>query len=247
MLDVVFNAALGRPVCVMYMDPKHLFIDQRFEGVCSYCGALADSRDHVPSKILLDEPYPLNLPVAESCTSCNQGFSSSEEYVACLIDCIKNGITEPNSNFRPKIAATLRARPAIAQRIEASKSVSEDGMIIWQPEGHRVREVLLKLARGHMAHELGIQHIDEPVSYEAIPIPSMSEKKLESFLKITPSPIYPEIGSRSFINSLKGKPTAYENWCIVQKSAYQYAVGQGARDWVKIVLGDYLTCLVAWD
>ena len=101
------------------MNPKHLFIDQRFEGVCSYCGAPADSRDHVPSKILIDEPYPPNLPIAKSCVGCNQGFSASEEYVACLIDCVKNGTTEPNSEFRPKIAAALKARPTIAQRIEA--------------------------------------------------------------------------------------------------------------------------------
>jgi hypothetical protein len=229
------------------MNPKHFFIDQRFEGVCSYCGVPADSRDHVPSKILIDEPYPPNLPIAESCVGCNQGFSASEEYVACLIDCVKNGTTEPNSEFRPKIAATLKARPAIAQRIEASKSISEEGRIIWQPEGRRVREVLLKLARGHVAHELGLQRIDEPVVFEATPIPSMSEEQLQSFLEITPSSIYPEIGSRSFINSLQGKPTAYEVWCVVQESTYQYAVGQGAGDWVKIVLGGYLACHVVWD
>jgi hypothetical protein len=227
------------------MNPKHLFIDQRFEGVCSYCRASADSRDHVPSRILLDEPYPLNLPIAESCTGCNQGFSASEEYAACLIECVKNGTTEPNSKFRPKIAATLNARPAIARRIEECKAISKEGRVIWQPEDHRVREVLLKLARGHVAHELGLQRIDEPV-FEATPIPLMSEEQFQSFLEITPSPNYPEIGSRSFINVLKGKPTAYETWYVVQESTYQYAVGQSAGDWVKIVLGGYLACHVVW-
>lgn len=229
------------------MDPKQLFIDQRFEGVCSYCGAWANSRDHVPSKILLNEPFPINLPVAESCTICNQGFSVSEEYVACMIECVKHGTTEPNNNFRPKIAATLRARPIIAQKIEASKLISESGVIVWQPETHRVREVVMKLARGHVAHELGLQRIDAPVVFDAIPIPTMSEDQIHSFFELRSSHLYPEIGSRSFINILKGKPSAYESWYVVQESTYQYAVGQGSGDWVKIVIGDYLACQVVWD
>ncbi len=64
------------------MDPKKLFIDERLKGNCAYCGAVADSRDHIPSRVLLDEPYPENIPVAESCTKCNGGFSSDEEYLA---------------------------------------------------------------------------------------------------------------------------------------------------------------------
>lgn len=229
------------------MNPRHLFIDQRFEGLCAYCGAPADSRDHVPSRVLLDEPYPQNLPVAESCTSCNHGFSSSEEYVACFIDCVKNGSTEPNGHFRPKVAATLKARPAIARRIEASKSISEEGVITWQPETDRVREVILKLARGHIAYELGLQRIDEPVLFNAMPLPSMTDEQFQSFFEITPSQIYPEIGSRSFINVLQGRPTAYEQWFTVQEAAYRYAVGQGAGDWVKILLGEYLACHLIWD
>lgn len=229
------------------MDPRKLFTDQRFAGVCAYCGAPADSRDHVPSKVLLDEPYPTNLPIAESCAGCNQGFSSSEEYVACFIECAKKGTTEPNREFRPKIAATLKARPAISQRIEQLKLVSEDGAIVWQAEISRVREVVLKLARGHLAYDLGLQRIDEPMVVEIMLISSISEILLQDFLDLSPSGIYPEIGSRSFVNSLMGKATGYEAWHVVQDENYQYAVGQGAGDWVKIVLGDYIACYVAWD
>ena len=37
------------------MDPRHLFIDERHTGMCVYCGTHPDTRDHVPSKVLLDE------------------------------------------------------------------------------------------------------------------------------------------------------------------------------------------------
>lgn len=228
------------------MDPKKLFIDDRLKGVCAYCGAAANSRDHVPSKILLDEPYPQNIPVAESCTECNQGFSASEEYFACLIDCVINGTTTPNENFRKKIIATLTARPSIAQRIERGRETKPSGELLWQPETDRVKEVVLKLSRGHIAYELGIQRTDEPDLIEILPIPSMSEPMLESFYLLENGHLYPEIGSRAFINSLIGKPTAYEQWYTVQENRYHYSVGQSHGDWVKIVLSNYLTCHVAW-
>ncbi len=229
------------------MDPKQLFVDYRFAGVCAYCGGVADSRDHVPSKVLLDEPYPDNLPITESCSDCNQGFSLSEEYLACFLECVAQGTSEPNDNFRSRIAATLAAKPAIAQRIEASKSVSENGTLTWQPESNRVSEVVLKLARGHIAYELGHQRIDNPQIIEIVPLLSMSDRERASFLEIVPSGLYPEIGSRSFVGSLKGKVTAFETWCTVQSNNYQYAVGQGTGDWVKMVLRGYLACYVEWD
>jgi hypothetical protein len=37
--------------------------DDRLINDCIFCGAKAETRDHVPSRILLDSPYPQNLPV----------------------------------------------------------------------------------------------------------------------------------------------------------------------------------------
>jgi len=85
--------------------------------------------------------------------------------------------------------------------------------------------VVLKLARGHIGYELGIQRVDDPVTLQVTPLPVMSEEESQSFFEIEPSAIYPEIGSRSFINAMRGKATAYESWHIVQESTYAYAVG----------------------
>ena len=231
------------------MDPRKLFIDDRFPGICAYCGAVTDSRDHVPSRILLDEPYPNNLPVAESCIQCNQGFSLSEEYSACLIECVIQGTTIPNSNFRSKVAETLVSRPSIRQRIELGKEVDENNNTIWKPELERVTEVVLKLARGHVSYELGIQHIESPEIIEIFPIQVMSEEQIELFFSLENEVghLYPEIGSRAFINSLTGKATAYDQWHIIQSDRYQYALGQSCGDWVKIVLINYLACYVVWQ
>lgn len=42
-------------------DSQKLFVDIRPTGICVYCAAKPDTRDHCPSKVLLDEPYPANF------------------------------------------------------------------------------------------------------------------------------------------------------------------------------------------
>lgn len=62
------------------------FSDLRLNTQCAYCGEYPETRDHVPSKIILENPFPENLPVVPSCLKCNNGFSLDEEYFACLIE-----------------------------------------------------------------------------------------------------------------------------------------------------------------
>jgi len=76
------------------MDPRQLFIDERHTGMCVYCGTHPDTRDHFPSKVLLDEPYPPELPVVRACEKCNASFSLDEQYLACFLDCVIRGGAE---------------------------------------------------------------------------------------------------------------------------------------------------------
>ena len=231
------------------MSEADLFIDERLVGVCAYCGAKADSKGHVPSKTLLDEPYPPNLPTADSCQECNHGFSASEEYLSCLIECVVQGTTTPSDKFRAKVAATLKVKPAISQKIETGKTLHESGGLIWQPDWNCVREVVIKLARGHIAHELGFQRTDEPMVFEVSPIASMSDIEYQIFNSLDDEAglLYPEIGSRAFIGMFSNKETAYGAWRIVQPGRYRYAIGQSSGDWVRLVISEYLACRVAWD
>ncbi len=231
------------------MDPKQHFIDERLKGMCSYCGAQPDSRDHVPSKVLLDKPYPENLPVVASCSDCNRIFSLDEEYLACFLECVIQGTIEPNVDFRDKVTKILKTRPSIKARIRKAKRIDEDKSIVWKPEIERIKNVMLKLARGHVAFELGIQHIEEPIVLELLPMPLLSKDQLTQFnsLEAEGHFLYPEIGSRAFINLFKGKPTGYVDWNTVQNGQYRYMVGQSNGDWVKIVLSEYLACRIVWE
>jgi hypothetical protein len=230
------------------MDPRQIFADQRLSGFCVYCGGPSETRDHVPSRVLLDDPFPCNLPVVDCCHDCNGGFSIHEEYLACFVACVLAGSTRPDEIARTKVARILRDRPPLAARIGDSLAPSSDDERIWIPEMDRVRKVILKLARGHIAYELSLPRLEDPVRIECVPLSLMAPDDIEAFLNPKETPFWPEIGSRAFIRLCRaGTPRPAEHWQIVQADRYQYLVSQSNGDFVRILLSNYLACEARWD
>ena len=85
------------------MQQLRCYGDDRNKGFCVHCGGPSETVDHVPSKVLLDEPYPENLMAASACRKCNNDFSIDEEYLACLLECVVAGSAAPKNLHRDKI------------------------------------------------------------------------------------------------------------------------------------------------
>ena len=51
------------------------FLDSRLDRGCAYCGNRPDTKDHDPSRVLLDDPLPNNIRMSELVFKCNNGFS----------------------------------------------------------------------------------------------------------------------------------------------------------------------------
>jgi len=232
----------------MLMDPRKLFVDERLTGFCVFCGAEPRTRDHCPSKVLLDEPFPSDLPVVEACESCNASFSKDEQYVACLIECAACGSAEPTEVQRPKIQRVLIENAKLAARLRASCKTDACGRITWKVDKDRVHRVVLKLARGHIAYEFGLPKLDEHEQLAFLPLIAMSYEQRSAF-EAPPSPttaLWPEIGSRAFMRSLVLGGTVYHDndWIVVQPGRYRYLVSQANGDFVQIILNEYLACRV---
>lgn len=230
-------------------NPKHyLFVDERLLGQCVYCGAMPESRDHVPPKIFLDDPLSESTSVVESCSACNQGASLDEEYLACFLESVLYGSSHEAQ--RPKVRAALDHNPRLAARIEACARV-DGARKIWVPEVERVRNVILKLSRGHTAYELSLAQTDEPVEVSFTPLLTMSTKEREEFETCGAGEIrgWPEIGSRAFFRAAGAHPFADTAgpWIVVQPGRYRYLVDQNAGVEVRIVISEYLACLVTWE
>jgi hypothetical protein len=231
------------------MEPRKLFADERFTGICVYCGGEPETRDHVPSRVLLDEPFPPELPIVRACESCNSGFSKDEQYLACLLECVICGTVESALVGREKIRRVLEKNPLLASRIARNCRADETGSLLWEAEVDRVQNVVLKLARGHAAYEYSEPQLQEPESISFAPIPLLSEAQLHAFETPPVGTLFPEIGSRAFHKVLGAGGEAFTQegaWRILQEERYRYSISHSYGIRVRMVLSDYLACEVIW-
>lgn len=240
------------------MDPRHLFIDQRLIiGMCAYCGANTNTRDHVPSKVLLDEPYPPELPVVGACKECNFSFSLDEQYLACFLDCVICGDTAVSGLHRPKVKRILEDNPSLQQRIKGARKRDEADNMLWEPEVDRVRNVILKLAIGHAVYELYSKYelypkLKTPTVINFAPLQILKNEERSAFEQLGTgnSVLWPEIGSRAFLRAFGKSPdqrSLSKGWVEIQPERYRYAVAETDGVLVRIVLSEYLACEIVWD
>ncbi len=226
------------------------FGDRRQTALCVHCGDTSvETLDHVPSKVLLDCPYPDQLPTVNSCRKCNEGFSEDELYLACLIECVLCGSTEPEELKRPKIARALRERPLLARRLAAARYAT-NGRIIFSVEHDRVQRVIVKLARSHALYELNEPQLTEPANIGFYPIGSLSEDGRQQFETGGAAglvSVWPEVGSRA-MQRLAESWRGEAGWLIVQPGRYRYIASADPEGvTVKMVLSEYLACEVIWE
>ena len=124
------------------------------------------------------------------------------------------------------------------------------GAITWLPDNDRVRNVVLKLARGHAAYELSLPQLDEPEEVTFGPFLGMSESDRADFENAGLGQLrgWPEIGSRAFLRACGASPSQNPEgpWIVVQPGRYRYSVDEPGGIVVRIVLADYLACRVRW-
>lgn len=194
--------------------------DERLLGMCAYCGGAAETVDHVPPKVLLDEPFPPMLRTVHCCLACNNAVSSDELYVACLVESVVCGTTDPEKIERAKIARKLCEEPALAARIATSRYPGHPPT--WNPECVRVNRVVRKLAQGHAAWELTLPALGAPHRVDVLPLQRMTESQRAIFEMQPSGNLWPEGSSRAFYRAIEGDGNP--GWEILQEGRYRYSV-----------------------
>jgi hypothetical protein len=231
------------------------YSDERLEFMCSYCGEsftpegdYKETKDHVPSRILLDDPFPENLPKVPCCDKCNQSFSLDEEYIACLLECVIHGTVEVAELKREKIKAILSEKEALRKRIMDAYE-KRDGRVYFKVEEDRLKNVVVKLAKGHAKYENSAPQFDEPSSISIRILDSMRKEEIESFFSPTFLKKTPEVGSRALSKIvLSNYSDPQLQWEMVQDGRYMYSVSirTGALV-VRIAIWEYLAVEVIWE
>ena len=222
--------------------------DDRNKGWCVFCGGPNETSDHTPSRVLLDEPYPDNLGTSPACLSCNNGFSADEAYLACLLECVAARSAVPAAFERQKIARMVEGNSGLAARLVGARQETEAG-VTFDVDHDRIRNVVIKLARGHAAYELNEPQLDEPLDVIIKPLMLMDEAARERFERDDQEfALWPEVGSRAMNRLLvAGADVFDEGWLVVQEGRYRYRTSQDDGLTVRFVIRDYLACEVRWD
>lgn len=238
------------------MEQLNNYADSRLIRGCIFCGGLADTRDHIPSKCILDKPYPENLPVVGCCYECNQSFSSDEQYFVCFLECLLCGSTNPENIRRQSISNILSKSSGLRKRIENS-IIEVDGKIAFTPEFERIDNVMLKLAQGHAAFEFSLMLRDKPSQFWYGLLTSLSEEEKNLFNSVHFQYNVGEVGSRSIQRLLvlqllmqngENIPFIINDWVDVQEHRYRYiAIHDMGKKIIRIVIDEFFVCEVIWE
>lgn len=105
---------------------------------CIYCGEIADSREHVPSKALGDGE---NI-VVPSCKKCNNEFSYDEKYLSYVIkELIGNQAEMNDENLKNLVHDELLGNGYFCD---------------YNFQYDRIKAIFLKISYGHLISEFGI-------------------------------------------------------------------------------------------
>lgn len=117
-----------------------------------------------------------------------------------------------------------------------------DGRTITEPELDRVIPVFIKLAKAHLLFEFAESSADcsDPEVWFA-PLEALSPEEELAFNDPPSSNVYPEIGSRAFIES------SNDTWWEIQPGRYRYLVRIIGSPEVRIVLSEYIAVTVRFD
>lgn len=214
--------------------------DERQVAACAYCRSATETRDHVPARVLLDEPFPENLPVVPACLECNNSASADEEYLACLVECVICGTTKPGNLARDKIRRLLTGRSALQAKLDTAQQAG-----VFDIELERVERVIVKLARGHSLYELNEPQLAAPSRVGIAPLHLLDAAAREAFENASGEgfSVWPEIGSRAMQRLVKDG----HGWIEGQSGRYRYLATADDLVRVRMVLSEYLACEVIWD
>jgi len=184
---------------------------------CIYCGNNADSREHVPSKVFLSQPYPNDLFIVPSCKKCNSSFSNDELYTWFVIKTLQHEYWDYEPLQDEEIRRFKKYEKmtrTVSSEIKAYCEGGEGSACNYQRQGKAVRSfrsgkierVLEKLAIGHAVFELSEGYRDsqrsrwttKDIVYKFAP--EMSTQEIENYddIIVMHNRLLPEIGSRVF-------------------------------------------------
>lgn len=221
---------------------------------CIYCGKESRTREHVPSKTFLIEPFPENLPTLPACLTCNNSFSNDEFAVSLLVQSLKKDYYKEEYTLSSKVNSQLINERNNKLVSNINETIMEKDFKLFQ---NAIVKILTKLAIGHSVWELSEGYFDSyeeafeldniRLSYNLYSFMSDIEvKQFLSYFDITEEYL-PELGSRIYSKILISESNGIApqrilvDWVTVQPAEYIYTCYQFEEHIiVKMVISSFL-------
>lgn len=230
------------------------FADERHKAWGIHCSAMlregVANKDHVPSKSLLIQPLPANLPQVLICKKCNSSFSADEQYFVAFLGAVLQGTTDPDLHGDSVARRILRWNSTLRDSIEQTKheysTLGGETRLVWSPDTKRINTALIKNGRGHVYHELGGPIFGDPEHIWSKPLCQLTPSELNEFESPAARNIWPEVGSRLMTRLISGEDMDGQ-WIIVQKDIYRFYIDFAGPITVRMVLREYLAAEIVWE
>lgn len=224
--------------------------DNRKIDRCLFCNRynVELTREHTPSKILLDEPLPENLPITYTCKDCNSSFSIDEEYFACILEASKCHSIWLDDLVRFKVRRTLQKNKELYKTI-ANSFDQETKRFSFDLK--RLKHIAIKLAICHLAFEMNEIVNDNPNYFDFFLRDEVNDRKIEDFDTLIEISVICEI-SKCYENMIilesSQDTRLFYAWQIVQEGQYRYMCAFSDDKYiVRIVIGEYTFFEMHWD
>ncbi len=127
---------------------------------CCYCGAPADTRDHVIPRCLFDASAGHDLITVPPCQACNESFSKDEEYFRAYILAQSYDNPEAKRIWDSKVRRSLKRSPGLRRRIAGELALTDildqpgrlGQAVVWKGDENRIERVLKKIVQGLYFH-----------------------------------------------------------------------------------------------
>lgn len=239
---------LNNQLTKYYGDKRNLSyikFEKKEEYKCVYCGNKADTKEHIPPKIFLDEPFQSPLAILPACSSCNRSYSEKEQYLACLVEYLKSNLCK--IDMRDKIYKALSVRHTLREGLEKVTYYTDKQISYIEYDIKIVEDVIFKLAIGHAAYFLSMLYPGKPYIINHKFIVDMTDEEIYKFNIEPRLDIVPEIGSRGSIFLCLAEGVPFSQWNVVQENQYRFLAYHNNSTHVRIVIGEFLFAEVIWQ
>jgi len=177
---------------------------------CVYCAAPATTRDHVPPKALLEEPWPLNFRTVPACTTCNVSWSLDEQYFAIALAQVGH-VPHLMAKVEPGgvVDRALQAAPRLDDHIVNALTPGEDGRVWFAADLARIGRVATKIAYGLYCLRYG----------PGAPLEAFATRWISGPEEELPQPIVAAMWNWPGIRR--------KRWTVVQKGVFSFLFAKG--------------------